>query len=173
MNVLVTAASRHGSTEEIARAIVEALRSHRIEASFSRPEQVAGLAGIDAVVLGSGVYIGSWLKEARDFAERHGEALASLPVWLFSSGPLGVQRTRPVGDARQVAGIVEATHARGHRVFAGRLDRRRLGLGEKLIARLVRAPEGDFRDWEAIHAWAGEIAATLVNETAPARARVR
>ena len=67
------------------------------------------------------------------------------------------------GDAlsRQVQGLIEQTNARGHRVFTGRLDRASLGLGERLITRMVQAPEGDFRDWEAIDAWAREIASEL------------
>jgi menaquinone-dependent protoporphyrinogen oxidase len=48
-----------------------------------------------------------------------------------------------------------------HRVFAGRLDRKLLGFGEKAVVVAVRAHEGDFRDWQVIDAFAGEIAALL------------
>lgn len=54
---------------------------------------------------------------------------------------------------------MQATHARDHRIFAGRLDASTLSLGERVAVRAVRAPEGDFRDWAAIRGWAREIAA--------------
>ena len=55
----------------------------------------------------------------------------------------------------------DATSARDHRIFAGRIDSRQLGFGERAILRMVKAPEGDFRSWDEIRAWAGEIAAAL------------
>jgi menaquinone-dependent protoporphyrinogen oxidase len=57
--------------------------------------------------------------------------------------------------------LVAATGAREHRVFAGQVDRGRLGLGEKVLLTAVRAPEGDFRPWEEIRTWAAGIAAAL------------
>ena len=67
----------------------------------------------------------------------------------------------PAGDPAGVAALIELLHPRGHRVFPGRLVGDDLGLGEKLIVKVVRAPFGDFRDWPAIEAWANEIAAEL------------
>jgi menaquinone-dependent protoporphyrinogen oxidase len=161
MRILVTAASRHGSTREIAAAIAEALvqRGHEAEAC---PIKGAAPEGYDAVVLGSAVYTGRWLKPARAFAERHAAELAARPVWLFSSGPLGPpEHLVPEGEAVDVAALMETTRARGHRVFAGRLHKPDLGFGERAMVAAVHAPEGDFRDWAAIDAWAGEIAAVL------------
>jgi len=57
--------------------------------------------------------------------------------------------------------LLAQTGAREHQVFVGRLDKSALGLRERLIARLVKAPEGDFRDWDAIRGWASRIAAAL------------
>ena len=54
-----------------------------------------------------------------------------------------------------------ATGARGHRLFAGLVDKSRLGLGEKVILAAVRASEGDYRPWDEIRAWADEIAGEL------------
>jgi menaquinone-dependent protoporphyrinogen oxidase len=54
-----------------------------------------------------------------------------------------------------------ASQAREHRVFAGRLDRKLLGFGERALVVAVRAPEGDFRDWDAIDRFAGEIVERL------------
>ena len=50
------------------------------------------------------------------------------------------------------------TNAREHRLFFGKLDPGELGFGEKLAVRVVGAPSGDFRDWDSIRDWAGQIA---------------
>ncbi len=165
MRVLVTAASKHGATTQIADAVATALRERGLAVDLTPPAQVTALEPYDAVVIGSGVYGGRWMEEARTFVDHHAEALATRPVWLFSSGPLG-DPPKPAGDATDVPPIAERLVARGHRTFGGRLDRPELGFMERTIANVVRAPDGDFRDWEAIRAWAGEISAEL---SAPVR----
>ena len=69
MKALVTAASRHGATLEIACAIAAALEAKQIEAPVLRVDDVTTLAGYDAVVLGSAVYMGHWLEGAKDFID--------------------------------------------------------------------------------------------------------
>lgn len=160
MNVLVAAASKYGATAEIAGAIGEELRSEGIDADVMRVEDVTSLDGFDAVVLGSAVYAGHWLGPAKDLVERHGEEWVRRPVWLFSSGPVGVP-PKPEEDPVDISVLSNATGARGHRVFAGRIDRSRLNFFEKAIVIALRAPEGDFRDWDAIREWAREIASEL------------
>jgi menaquinone-dependent protoporphyrinogen oxidase len=163
MNVLVTVASRHHSTLEIAEAISSTLIQAGIRTELRPPEEVDSLAGYDAVILGSGVYAGRWLPTARDFVDRLSMALRERPVWLFSSGPIG-DPPLPAGDPAGVAPITAAVLPREHRVFAGRLDPDELGVGEKLILKVVRAKTGDSRDWPAIEAWARQIALTLQTE---------
>lgn len=50
---------------------------------------VTSVEGYDAVVLGSAVYMGHWLELAVKFAETFVDELRRLPVWVFSSGPVG------------------------------------------------------------------------------------
>jgi menaquinone-dependent protoporphyrinogen oxidase len=159
MKVLVTAASRYGATGEIAEAIGEVLRERGLDATVGPPE-AATVDGHDAVVLGSAVYAGHWLKPARELVERQRDALAARPVWLFSSGPVG-DPPKPEEDPVDVAELVAATGARDHRVFAGRLLRKQLGFADKAIAVALRVPDGDFRDWTAIREWAAGIADAL------------
>ena len=159
--IVVAYASKHGSTEGIAVAIADRLqeRGHR---SIARPvEALDDLADADAVVLGSGVYAGSWLKDATAFVERHRDALARVPVWLFSSGPLGEQVVDDEEQPRQLAELREALSPRDHKVFCGALDRSKLSFPERMIVKAVKAPDGDFRDWDAIAAWADSIADDL------------
>lgn len=166
--ILVTAASRHGATMEIAEEIGAELRRSGLSADTLPIEKVEGLEGYGSVVLGSAVYAGRWLGSALAFVDRHREDLAARPVWLFSSGPLG-DPPKPAGEeGSDLAEIIASIAARGHRTFPGRLDRHGLGLVERAVAGLVRAPDGDYRPWPEIIAWADEIAAGLREPPPPA-----
>jgi menaquinone-dependent protoporphyrinogen oxidase len=160
MRVLVTAASKHEATTEIAEAIATALREAGLTVDLRQPAEVQSLAGYDAVVLGSAVYAGRWLEEAKKLAERHRHELQTIPVWLFSSGPLGYP-PKPEEDPPDGVTIRDTVGAREHKVLGGRLDRKRLSFVERTIVSAVKAPDGDFRDWEEIRAWALAIADEL------------
>jgi menaquinone-dependent protoporphyrinogen oxidase len=163
MTVLVTAASKHGATAEIAESIALSLASHGAAAEYLPVHDVAAVEHYAAVVIGSAVYAGHWLPEAKAFVEHHGEALRQRPIWIFSSGPVG-EPPKPEELPVDVAAMLSATGAREHRLFCGRLDRQLLGFAERSIVRLVRAAEGDYRDWSAIADWAGSIAVALPSE---------
>ena len=160
MKVLVTVASRQGATKEIAERIGEVLSAAGLGATVEPVEAVGDVDRYDAVVLGSVVRIGHWIEPARRFVRDHGAALATRPVWLFSSGPIG-NPPRPAGDPLEIGELMATLHARDHRVFAGKLEKEGLGLAERAIVAAVRAEEGDFRPWAEIDAWAAGIAAEL------------
>ena len=84
MKVLVTVATKYGSTSEIARAIGDALRERHIEVTVAPIDQVTTVEDYDAVVAGSAVYAGHWMKAAKEFVE--GNAPCS------PRGPLGYSR---------------------------------------------------------------------------------
>ena len=87
-NVLVVVASRHGGTRGIADRIGKVLETEGLAAAVVSPAAAKDIALSDAVIVGSGVYMGSWLGEGITFLEGNAAALALRPVWLFSSGPL-------------------------------------------------------------------------------------
>lgn len=161
MKVLVSAASKHGATAGIAEAIGRRLADAGHEVCVVEPNDVAHVEQYDAFVLGSGVYAGHWLAQGKDLVHEVGRHAEGRPVWLFSSGPLGHPAV-PDHDAVDVRHLVEAVAARDHHLFSGKLDKDVLGFAERAIVAAVRAPEGDFRDWDAIEAWASDIAGQLV-----------
>ncbi len=161
MTVLVAYASKHGSTEGIAQAIADRLRELGEPVEVCSVGEVVDLAEFRAVVLGSAVYAGSWMKEAVEFVHRSAEALAERPVWLFSSGPLGTDVEDEEEQPRQLEEIAGIVGPIDHRMFFGALDRSKLGFGERMIVKAVKAPDGDFRDWDAIRDWADGIAREL------------
>jgi menaquinone-dependent protoporphyrinogen oxidase len=164
MRVLVTAATKYGATGEIADAVRDLLRQRGFETTCLPPERVDDMDDFDAVVLGSAVYAGHWLKSANEFVGRFGPMLSTRPVWLFSSGPIG-DPPKPEEDPVDVAEILSATKARDHRVFAGRLVKKQLTFAEKAMVLAFRAPEGDFRDWTEIEQWVSAIADALGSES--------
>jgi menaquinone-dependent protoporphyrinogen oxidase len=157
MRVLVTAATKYGATGEIAQAIGQVLNERGVDTTVLPPDQVEAVDDYDAVVLGSGVYAGHWLKPAKEFVDRNRNALAARPVWLFSSGPIG-DPPKPEEDPVDVAELMQTTKAREHRLFAGKLERQQLSFPEKAMMVAFRVKDGDFRDWEEIKGWAAEIA---------------
>lgn len=174
MNILVAHASRHGATAGIAERIAETLSASGHTATSAPVGEVMTLDDYDAVVLGAAVYIGHWLKPATKFAHRHAGELAGKPVWLFGSGPLGTEPVDSQGvDAREATRpkefdeVTALLKPRGERVFFGAFDSstKSAALSESLVRHLPAGRqmlhEGDFRDWDAIDAWAHEIAESL------------
>jgi menaquinone-dependent protoporphyrinogen oxidase len=163
--VLVSAASRHGATAEIAQAIGQALSEQDLTVTVIPPENVRSLDGYDAVIIGSAVYLGHWLDPAKELVYRFHDALTGRPVWLFSSGPVGKPTSKLAQSMDQdpvdLPGILEATHAREHRRFAGKLDRKVLSLPQRASLLVFRGLNGDFRDWADIRRWAAGIAQQL------------
>ena len=157
--VLVTAASRHGSTTDIADLIAETINGQGLSAEAKPINLVSRIEPYDAVVLGSAIYFGHWLDAAVEFATIFATELDERPVWLFSSGPVGASgRASADPDVSPLTGRI---HPRGHQIFAGALDKGELTLVERTVVRLVRARFGDFRDWGQIRVWAMGIADEL------------
>lgn len=185
-SVLIVHASRHGSTAEIARRIGDVLANRGLTAFVAPAAAMTDPGSFDAAVVGGAVYAGSWVKEGTAYLERYADALAARPTWLFSSGPLRGSTKEPAtpptdeielalgpetgpgsGGRRKIEAFAARIRPRSHRVFYGAFDPGSppASLPERVIRILPGSkgilPPGDFRDWEAIEAWAAEIAAAL------------
>jgi menaquinone-dependent protoporphyrinogen oxidase len=186
--VLVVHASRHGGTAGIAERIGEALQGEGFDAIVAGAAEMPDPQGVAGCVVGAGVYMGSWVKDGTDFLDRRAATLSTMPVWLFSSGPLpgsskdskdprdpvdpienalGPAEGPGSGGRRKVEELAGRIHVREHRVFQGAYDPNDSPrtLAERLV-RMVPAskgvlPVGDFREWPLIERWALEIANQL------------
>ena len=163
MRVLVSPASKHGGTAEIGRRIAAVLRDAGIDVDVTQPEDIHDLNPYVGHIVGSALYMGSWLPAAERFVDEHRYGLRRKPTWLFSSGPLGESKPDEPIHPEVLDQLMAATDASEHRLFSGRLELSRLGRRERFVARWVGAEDGDHREWDDIDAWTRSIAQTLLS----------
>jgi menaquinone-dependent protoporphyrinogen oxidase len=176
MRVLVVYASKYGSTGAIAQSIADAIRHTLKTADLGgtvadrdttakvevfEAESAPVPDGFDAVVVGSAVYMGRWMKAARRYIDENANDLANMPLWLFSSGPIG-EPARPMTTPADIDEISDIINVRSSHVFAGKLDPHALHLAERAVVLALRAPAGDFRDWTEVSDWGISIASSLL-----------
>lgn len=173
MTTLVTYASRHGATAGIAERVALTLEAQGVDTELLPVDEVGDVSRYDAFVVGSAAYMFHWMKEATRFVRKNRDRLSGRPLWLFSSGPLGHDLVDEKGnDILEVTRPKEfeefaALHPRDTKVFFGARDPEApaRGMAERFLDLMPASrdalPTGDFRDWDAIEAWADEIAAVL------------
>ena len=182
MSILVTYASRHGSTRGIAERIAERLRANGLAADVRPAAEVRDAARYDAFVVGCAAYMFHWLKDATTFVKRNRALLEQRPTWLFSSGPVGTDTVDKQGRdvlettiPKEFPELRDAIHPRGEKVFFGAMDpgAKPVGFAERFVSLMPAGkdalPKGDFRDWPAIEAWADQIAHDLAATGAAGR----
>jgi menaquinone-dependent protoporphyrinogen oxidase len=163
--VLVTYASKHGSTEEVALEIAGRLSAHGIVADVRATRDVSSLQGYEAVVLGSAIYMGRLHADARAFLHRHRAGLAERPLAVFAMGPRSLE-TDDVAGSRKALDAALAKEAPlealSTAIFGGVLDPTQLHFP------FNRMPAADARDWDAIRAWGDEAAERIAPQEAVA-----
>jgi menaquinone-dependent protoporphyrinogen oxidase len=157
--VLVTYASKAGSTGEVAGVIGQALAANGAAVDVYPVEAVPDIQAYQAVILGSAIRMGKWLPAATRFVEAHQSYLNQIPTACFTCclalhEDTEQNRREALGYMDPVSSLV-APAARG--AFAGKLDSSRLSFLERMMVQARGMPEGDFRQWEAIRAWAGSL----------------
>jgi menaquinone-dependent protoporphyrinogen oxidase len=159
--VLVTYATRKGSTKEVAEAIALRLGGHGIVAELQPASDVQDLEGYDGVVLGGALYMGRVHPDARKLLKRFRGRFEDMPVAVFAMGPLTTSE-KDVADARkqldhalaktpEIAPVAVA-------IFGG------VVVPDKLRFPFSKMPAADARDWEAIRAWADEVARRMASD---------
>jgi menaquinone-dependent protoporphyrinogen oxidase len=159
--VLVAYASKYGSTGGVADAIGKELCSTGAAADVVLIKNAVNLSSYQGVVIGSAIYMGKWMPDAIDFVKQNRDILRQVPVAYFLvcmtlSQPTEKKRTEVLSYMDSILEIVPEVKPVGIGTFAGALDYNNLSGLKKMILKAKGSPEGDFRDWSAIRAWARE-----------------
>jgi menaquinone-dependent protoporphyrinogen oxidase len=153
--ILVAYATRAGSTIDAAETVGRVLRDGGAAVDVRPVGAVADLADYDALVVGSAVRAA----EALRLLERHAPGLGDRPVAYFVvCGTLKddtPENRRTVDAYLDPLRRIKEPAAVG--LFAGKIDHRTLNPLIRLLLKLMKAPEGDWRDWERIRSWAAEL----------------
>jgi menaquinone-dependent protoporphyrinogen oxidase len=162
--ILVAYASRAGSTGEVAEAIGQLLCDAGAAVDVRLAKDVTNVNDYQAVVVGGAAYTGQWMSEAVKFVETHRDALNRVPVAYFTVCLTLKEDTEE--NRRTVAAYLdpvrEVVQPVAEGLFVGRLDYSKLPFLYRMIAKAMGSSEGDFRDWEAIRAWADSIRPLLL-----------
>lgn len=161
--ILVVYASKYGSTGGIADAIGKELSRKGAAVDVFLTKNPVNLSSYQGLVIGSPIYRGEWLPEALNFVKTNREVLRRLPVAYFLvcitlSKPTKENRCKALSYLDPILEAVPQVKPVITGAFAGALDYSNLSSPNKKILKFKGAPEGDFRDWDAIRAWAGQQA---------------
>ncbi|MCK8115091.1 flavodoxin domain-containing protein [Anaerosoma tenue] len=160
-DVLVVYGTKTGCTAGIAEQIGAILVEAGLTADVHSVEKAPGPSGYRAVIVGSGVRAGSWHGAVKEWVTAHAEALTSRPVAMFTacltiaSDPDKADEVRAYTDPLLAeTGITPIDIG----LFAGMNEPKAFSLPERLIMKAMKAPQGDFRDYEAVAEWTRGVA---------------
>ncbi|HVU10111.1 MAG TPA: flavodoxin domain-containing protein [Phototrophicaceae bacterium] len=164
--ILVTYATRSGSTAEVATMIAKTLEHDGQAVEICPLEDVGTISGYSAIVVGSPIRDRQWLPEVSDFIDAYHERLSQLPVAYFTVCKTlredTLEHRQIVWDYCQpLLHDFADVHPIAVGMFAGEVDYRKLPLLTVVKARLSNIPAGDWRCWTKIEAWAHDLAFML------------
>ena len=166
--ILVSWATRYGSTEEVAHAIAFDLMEHHFSVNAQPMNDVKSLERYSAIVLGFALYMGHIHKDARRFLTSFRDQLVQRPVAVFVLGPVNSDPHEFAEAEKQLKKELAAFSwftPVALQVMGGRFDPTKLGMPFSFIPVLRNMPPLDARDWDSIHAWAGHLSGTFPSTT--------
>ena len=155
--VLVAYATRAGSTAEVADSIGRAMAACSAVVDVKPARDVTDISAYQMVVLGSAVHAGQLMPEVKAIVRKHKAALqqkqvAGFVVCLAAKDTTAAARKSAAGYLEPVRKELKLV---SEAAFAGRMDYLKLSpLGRFFLKNVIKAPEGDYRNWPAIKAWA-------------------
>jgi menaquinone-dependent protoporphyrinogen oxidase len=157
--VLIAYASRAGSTAEVAGAIGQVLTNKGLAVDVKLLKDLKDLSSYQAVILGSAIRMGQVLPEVVKFVQANQAALSQVPTSYFVVCLTMHEDTEE--NRRTVSAYLDPLRAilkpASEGLFAGKLDLARLSFLDRAMAKMVKSPVGDFRNWDAIRTWAAQV----------------
>ena len=162
--VLVIYGTKTGCTREIAERIGARLTADGAAAAVFSAGEAPTPEGYDAAVVGSGIRMSQWHEPVRNWVAVNAEALRAMPVASYTACLTIVSEPEKGEEMRSWSKAVE--DAAGITVvdsglFAGWFEPKEFGFLERTVLKGMKAPQGDFRDFAAVDAWADQIAPKL------------
>lgn len=166
--ILITYASQGGATAGIAEEIGKTFAANGLEVDVLPITDVVDLNQYRAAVIGSAIHGGAWMPEASAFVTRHQSALQQMPTAVFQVCMMlateNEQYKRMVPS--WLAPVREQIQPVSEGSFAGALWPNRYPklwekLGLRIFLAVIRRKAGDYRDWDAVRAWALQAAPLL------------
>ena len=158
--ILVVYATRAGSAAEVAEFVGKALARQGASVDVKPARSVQSLADYSAVVAGSGIRAGQLYSDITGFVQRYKGELEKMPTAYFVE--CMTLKDDTAANRKTVEAYLEPLRATVKPVaaglFAGKMDYSKLGVFARFaVKNMVKVPEGDFRDWNAIEAWAAAL----------------
>ncbi|MCZ7554201.1 MAG: hypothetical protein M5U05_16750 [Anaerolineales bacterium] len=157
--VLVTYATRAGSTMEIAHRIATELEERDFAVNICPIKRVTSLVGYSHVVIGSAIRMGSPLPEITHFVEEYHSELRGIPlacfaVYLQHDGQDETSRKARLAYLNPIRNLLSLQY---EAFFTGVYDPTKVPSIDAVIGNIAKTPVGDFRDWAAIKDWGQSI----------------
>lgn len=163
--VLVAYATMAGSTEGVAKRIGDVLHARNIPVDVLEVTQVRDLSDYQTIILGSGIRGGTFFTDANAFIELNKSILEQKDTYVFLLC-LTMREDTPA-NRLTVEGYLDPIRAqikpKSEGLFAGAYDSSKHNFMEKLVMRAMKAPEGDFRQWDQITSWAESLAISIAH----------
>lgn len=157
--ILVTYATRAGSTAEVAQGIAEELCASGANVYLLPIHEARDLSPYSAVVVGSAIRMGAWVGEATDYIESHRDELAKLPLAYFAVCATLFEENEETLE--EVSTYLDNPKAhllpQSEAVFAGAMDFSKLSILESTVIKAIGTDEGDYRRWDHIQSWANSL----------------
>lgn len=161
---LVTYATKGGSTFDVAEKIGHVIKEKGYDVKVLPVKGVEEIKSYNAVVVGSGVRAGRLYSEAVNFVKKHQEDLANIPVAYFiDSLTMSVENEKARATAEGYLNpLKKIVSPKETALFAGRLQMKKVPLHLRLVLKIMKVKEGDYRKWDQISAWAESLPGNLL-----------
>lgn len=163
-SVLVVYGTKSGCTAGVAEKIGETLAQAGARVDVRPVAEKPDAAAYDAVVVGSGVRMGQWHEPVRAWVTANADVLKARPTAYYTVCLTLAQEPGKVDEVRAYTDpLIEATGVKPTSLgtFAGWNEPKHFSFLERTIMKAMKAPVGDFRDFDAIASWATGAATGL------------
>ncbi len=161
--ILVTYSSKAGSTAGVAAKIGEVLSKQNLAVDVLPVSKAGDLSAYSAIISGSAIRMGRVMPETLKFIEKNQQVLQQKPFGVFVV--CLTMREDTEANRATVSAYLDPVRAlvkpASEGLFAGALVASKVGLLDRLIMSAMKAPEGDYRNWAQISAWAQDAPAAL------------